>query len=446
MKRGAIILVLLILGAALIGGWWWARRSPEQATRFLVDGGLEADRAEEFVASLGGQTRTDEEPDALIASGSVEGESASLVSEFGGRIVGLYADEGDQVNAGEVLAKLDDSLLQAEVAQAEAAVAAAEANLASVRAGTHPAEILAARAMLRQAIAERNAARTTWEDLQSILNGSREIEAQLVEAQTAVDLATAQIEQAEAELAAAIVQRDQHRAQGSLEEKKLYAIHNHNVEAADAALDVARANRAGAQETLVALQALRDNPLALASQVHSAEAQFKIAAAGVGVAAAKLDELKAGPMPEEVKVAEAQVAQAKAAIAILQAQINKMTLVSPIDGVVTSRSAHAGEAAVAGATLLTMAKLDEVNLTIYVPEDKLNRVYLGQAVEVQVDSFTGRAFPGTVSHISQQAEFTPRNVQTQEERVNMVFAVRVRLPNPEHLLKPGMPADAVIHD
>ncbi|NIV33484.1 MAG: biotin/lipoyl-binding protein, partial [Anaerolineae bacterium] len=87
----------------------------------------------------------------------------------------LYADEGDQVNAGQVLAKLDDSLLQAEVAQAEAAVAAAEANLASVRAGTHPAEVLAARAMLRQAIAERNAARTTWEDLQSILNGSQEI-------------------------------------------------------------------------------------------------------------------------------------------------------------------------------------------------------------------------------------------------------------------------------
>ncbi|NIV33483.1 MAG: hypothetical protein GWN58_29755, partial [Anaerolineae bacterium] len=101
---------------------------------------------------------------------------------------------------------------------------------------------------------------------------------------------------------AAIVERDQHRAQGSLEEKKLYAIHNHNVEAADAALDVARANKAGAQESLVALQALRDNPLALASQVHSAEAQFKIAAARVGVAATKLDELKAGPMPEEVEM------------------------------------------------------------------------------------------------------------------------------------------------
>ncbi|NIV37075.1 MAG: HlyD family efflux transporter periplasmic adaptor subunit, partial [Anaerolineae bacterium] len=97
-----------------------------------------------------------------------------------------------------------------------------------------------------------------------------------------------------------------------------------------------------------------------------------------------------------------------------------MTLASPIDGVVTSRSAHPGEAVIAGSTLLTVAELDEVNLTIYVPEDKLNRVYLGQTVEVQVDSFAGRVFTGTVSHISQRAEFTPRNVQTQEERVNMV--------------------------
>ncbi len=151
-------------------------------------------------------------------------------------------------------------------------------------------------------------------------------------------------------------------------------------------------------------------------------------------------------MPEEVAVAEAQVARAEAASAVLQAQIDKMTLLAPIDGMVTSRSAHAGEAAIAGATLLTVAELDEVNLTIYVPEDKLNRVYLGQAVEVQVDSYPGRVFTGTVSYISQQAEFTPRNVQTQEQRVNMVFAVKVRLPKPEHLLKPGMPADAVIHN
>ena len=446
MKRGVITLLLLILGAALLGGWWWARRSPVQVTRFLVEGGLKAERAEEFVSLIGGHGDKDESTKALIASGAVEGEWVSVVSEFGGQVLDIYASQGDQVRAGQTLVKLDDSLLRADIAQAEAAVAAAEAELASVQAGTHPAETLAARAILRQAIAERNAARVAWVDLQEILSRPQEIEAQLIEAQTAIEVVSAQIEQAEAELAMAIVARDRYAAQGSLEEKKLYAVQDYNVAAAQAALDVARANKAGAQESLTALQALRDNPLVLASQVHSAEAQFKIAAAGVGVAAAKLDELKAGPTPEEVLLAKARVARAEAACAILQAQIDKMTLVSPINGVVTSRSVHPGEAVVPGVTLLTVANLDQVTLTIYVPEDKLNRVYLGQTVEVRVDSFAEQAFAGIVSYISQQAEFTPRNVQTQEERVNTVFAVKVKLPNPEHLLKPGMPADAVIDD
>ncbi len=446
MRRGVITLLLLILGAALLGSWWWVRRSPDQVTRFLVEGGLGAERAEEFVSLIGGHRDKDEPTNVLIASGSVEGESVTVVSEFGGQIVDIYASQGDQVGAGQTLVKLNDGLLQADMAQAEAAVAAAEAELASVQAGTHPAETLAARAILRQAIAERNAARVVWEDLQDILGRPQEIEAQLIEAQTAVKVASAQIEQAEAELASAIVERDRYAAQGSLEEKKLYAVQAYNVDAAHAALDVARANKAGAQESLTALQALHDNPLALASQVHSAEAQFRIAAAGVGVAAAKLDELKAGPTPEEVLLAKAHVARAEAACTILQAQIDKMTLVSPINGVVTSRSVHPGEAVLPGVTLLTVANLDQVTLTIYVPEDKLNRVYVSQTVEVRVDSFAGRVFTGTVSYISQQAEFTPRNVQTQEERVNTVFAVKVRLPNPEHLLKPGMPADATIYD
>ncbi len=446
MKRAIVVLlVLVVVGGALAAGWWWARTAPEQATRFLVDGGLEAGRAEEFVARLGGQAEP-EEGQALVVSGSIEGEEVTIVSEFGGRIVGLHAEEGDEVGADEVLVELDTSMLLAQVAQAEAMVVAAEANLASVKAGTHPAEIMAAKAALRQAEAQRSGAETAWEDALAILSNPQQINAQIVEAQSAVDLAAVGIEQAEAQLASAKVERDQYRARGSMQEKWLYAIHNYQVDAAQSALDAAKANKEGAEDSLAELEALRDNPLAVTSQVHLAEAQYGIAVAGVAVARAKLDELEAGPTPEEVAVAEAQVAQAEAAVAALQAQIDTMTLRSPIAGIVTSRSAHAGEAAIAGATLLTVANLDEVKLTVYIPEDELGRVYLGQEVGVQVDSYPGRVFTGMVSYISQQAEFTPKNVQTEKERVNMVFAVRVRLPNPEHLLKPGMPADAVIGD
>jgi multidrug resistance efflux pump len=195
---------------------------------------------------------------------------------------------------------------------------------------------------------------------------------------------------------------------------------------------------------LAAMLALRENPLSIASQVHLAEAQRVIAESGVEVAEANLAELEAGPQPEEIAVAEAQVARAQAGVSALEAQLDKMALQTPMAGIVTSRSAHAGEAAIAGATLLTVANLDVVHLTIYVPEDELGRVYLGQQVEVTVDSFPEQAFTGVVSYIAQQAEFTPKNVQTAKERVNMVFAVKIRLPNPDHRLKPGMPADAIL--
>jgi multidrug resistance efflux pump len=216
------------------------------------------------------------------------------------------------------------------------------------------------------------------------------------------------------------------------------------VEAAQAALAAAKENKSGAEQVLAALKALRANPLAIASQVHLAEAQYELAVAAVAVAEAQHHEVKAGPTPEEILVAEALVAQAQAAVNALQTQIEMLTLHSPIGGLVTGRSTHAGEVALPGATLLTIANLDEVRLTVYVPEDELERVYLGQAVEVEVDSFPGQVFSGTVTYISQQAEFTPKNVQTEKERVNMVFAVKVVLPNPGHLLKPGMPADAIL--
>lgn len=443
MKRVITIILILIVAGTLAAGWWWARTAPQQATQFLVSGGLEAGRAEEFIALLADQSATAEE-ESLVASGSIEGEEVAIVSEFGGRIVGLYAGEGDQVEEDQVLVELDTTSLVAEMAQAEAAVAAAEANLANVRAGVHPAEILAAEAAVLQSITERDAAYSAWQDTQALLDDPQEIAAQIVQAQAAVDLAVTRIEQAQARIASAEVQRDQFRGQGSMEEKHLYRLHNYQVEAARVGLQAAIADKAGAEETLAALKALRRNPLALVSQAHVAEAQYRVAVAGAEVARKKLAELQAGPTPEEIDLAEAQIAQAQAAVLAVQAQMDKMTLRSPISGVVTSRSAHAGEAAIPGASLLTVADLDQVKLTIYVPEDELGRVYLGQEVEVRVDSFPQRVFTGTVSYISQQAEFTPKNVQTEKERVNMVFAVKVHLPNPDHLLKPGMPADAVL--
>ena len=114
MKRGLILIVVLAFIGLLAAGWWWARTSPEQAVDFLVVGGLEAGRAEEFVAMLAGDAEPAPEQ-ALVASGSIEGTEVSIVSEVGGRITGLHAGEGDEVQAGQALVELDDSLLQAQM-------------------------------------------------------------------------------------------------------------------------------------------------------------------------------------------------------------------------------------------------------------------------------------------------------------------------------------------
>ena len=114
---------------------------------------------------------------------------------------------------------------------------------------------------------------------------------------------------------------------------------------------------------------------------------------------------------------------------------------SPIDGVVIDRSIEPGEVAVPGASLLTLGNLDDLTLTVYVPEDRYGVIQLGQTYPVSVDSFPGQIFNGTVSHIADQAEFTPHNVQTVAGRKTTVFAIRLDLEPSNGKLKPGMPAD-----
>ncbi len=129
---------------------------------------------------------------------------------------------------------------------------------------------------------------------------------------------------------------------------------------------------------------------------------------------------------------------------LLELQLDKLTLRSPLDGLVARRSLRVGEVASPGTTVMAVARQDPVELTLFVPEARIGQVKVGQKVEVRVDSFPGEVFPGEVTFISTRAEFTPRNVQTQKDRLNLVFAVKVRIANPDLRLKPGMPADATI--
>jgi len=381
-----------------------------------------------------------EAEELITASGFIEGREVTVASEVSGLISEIFVDRGDDVHAGDVVARLDDATLRGQREEADAGVVVAQANLDRVRAGTRDEEIAAARAGLREAEARRDGAETAILNAQDVISNPLSLDVQINEAITQITLAEQNVALREVELDETRLLRDIYADQGGDVERTW----NLQVEAAQARLDQAQAQLVGARAYLAALLAIREDPLALTAELHAAEAELEMAEAGVMAAQARLDELEAGPTGEEVAVAEAEVRQAEAAVGLVDAQMSLLTLTAPMEGVVSTRSAQVGETATPGKPLLTIANLDEVTLALYVPENRIGQVQIGQEVEVVVDSFPGQAFLGRVQSIAGEAEFTPRNVQTKEERVNLVFAVNVLIPNPDRALKPGMPADATV--
>jgi HlyD family secretion protein len=411
MRRvlGMIAVIVLLAGAGAAGFWWYT------------------------------QVRANDVAQTLDASGTIEAETVTIAAEAGGRIVEILADEGQPVGEGQVLVRLDDSLLLAQRAQAEAAVAAAEADLAQVEAQARSEEIAVAEAAMAQAVAQRDGAKMAWDNARKARDNPQELNAEINAAENQVALAELEVEMAQAQLADTLLLRDQYKSTSDN-----WRVLDFLTTAAEGSVTGAQVQLDGAQRHLDNLIAMRDDPLAADAAVNAAEGNYRVAEAAVNVAQAALDALEEGAMPEEIAVARARVHQAQASLHTLDVQLEQMTIKSPINGVVTSQVIHVGELAAPGATLMTIANLDQVTLTIYVPENRINVVALGQAVDVEVDSFPGEVFRGEVTYIARRAEFTPKNVQTKEERVSMVFAVKVRIPNADHRLKPGMPADATI--
>ncbi len=378
--------------------------------------------------------------DVITASGFIEGEEVAVAPEVSGRIAEMFVDQGDEVLEGDVLVRLDGATLKSQRTEAEAGVAVARANLAREVAGTRPEEIAAARAAVEQTKARRDGAVQAVINAREAISKPLSLDAQISAARTQVRLAEQNLEMAEANFAETELKRNVYAEQGG-DVKRTWEL---QWQAAQAARVQAEAELEGAQRYLNALWSMRSNPLTLEAELHGAETQLQLAEAEVAAARAALDRLEAGPTEEQVAMAEAKVRQAEAAVRLVNVQIAQLTLTAPMEGIVTSRSAQAGETATQGVPLLNIANLDEVTLVIYIPENRIGHIRVGQEVEVQVDSFPGRVFVGELTSIAGEAEFTPRNVQTQEERVNLVFAVKVTIPNPDHLLKPGMPADATI--
>lgn len=154
------------------------------------------------------------------------------------------------------------------------------------------------------------------------------------------------------------------------------------------------------------------------------------------------EEADATPSPKKLK--DAGLRQAKAALELARLRLSYATLISPVGGLVLARSANPGELAAVGTTIITLGDLDNVWFEGYLPERDLGKVTYGQKAAITIDGAPGAKYSGVISYISPKAEFTPKTVETYRERVTMVYRVRIKLPNPQRVLKVGMPAEAVI--
>jgi multidrug resistance efflux pump len=407
---------------------------------------------------------------ALTASGTIEAIEVTISPEIGGKIAEVSVDEGAPVKAGEVLFRLDDKLLQAQ-----RAVTTASLDLTRAAASTAGAALATAQAnynlALNAARLESAATRTLdWSAGNptgyTLPGGYFSRADEIAAAQAEVEAARSASEAAQDSLLAFLA--DPTNADFVAVERRLV-----NARAASfVAQDVLkRANAANNSDLREAAQSAYDTTKTELEDAQAAYDSLKDAAAAGNIATARADlsaarermesaqdrllALQTGEDSPKVTVAlavlhQAQAAadqaalaatQAEASLALIDTQIAKMTITAPADGTILTSSIQPGEIIAPSASAMTLGRLDNLTITVYVPEDHYGELSLGQSATVMVDSFPGETFIATVSHIAEQAEFTPRNVQTIEGRTSTVFAIKLQVQDPAGKLKPGMPAD-----
>ena len=292
----------------------------------------------------------------IRVSGTVEVTQAELSFKLPGRVEARLVSEGDRVEAGAVIARLESGELNQQVALQKALVRVAESVLKELETGARPEEKAQAEAAVAAAQAEFKRVEQDYLRMKDLFERGSGTEREYDGAKAGYDVAQARLRQA--------------REQRSL--------------------------------------------------------------------------VREGPRQEKIEQARANLEQAQAALGLAETRQGYAVLVSPMAGVVLSKSVEPGEFVSPGTPIVTVGDIENVYLRAYIEETELGRVKLGQKVRVFSDTYPDRVYQGELTFISPEAEFTPKNVQTKKERVKLVYRVKVEVPNPAQELKPGMPVEAEI--
>ncbi|MEO8130406.1 MAG: efflux RND transporter periplasmic adaptor subunit [Bryobacteraceae bacterium] len=343
-------------------------------------------------------------PAAIQLSGTVETREIQVGSKVGGRVSEVLVDEGQLVKQGAVLLRFEVDELLAQRDQLRGKVAEAEAQVNKLRAGYRPEEIQQAEAATRRELA----------GLQELQHGPRPQE---------IAQALADYEAAKADA-----------ANGATSFARINKLHATD-DVSSQALDEARARRdqlAGRSESArQRLELLRAGTRA--EEVRAAEQRYRAAQAAEQM-------MHRGYRREDVAEANARLTQAKAQLSELQVRLAESEVLAPAEARVEVVSVRPGDLVAASRAVMTLLEASQLWVKVYVPEPELGHVTIGQTASVQVDSFPGRNFQGTIEQISDRGEFLPRNIQTREDRNHQVFGIKVRLENSAGLLKSGMAA------
>jgi HlyD family secretion protein len=403
-------------------------------------------------------TQSAQEKDGILtASGTIEATQVNIAPELAGKVTEVLVEEGQFVTKDSALLSLDPSLLTAQRAVASTQVDSANAALASAQTKYDQTLEAAIAAQVGQRAADWRASSPSEFDQP---NWYIEQSAQITAAQAEMDSAQTEITAARNYLETvhnSVGNAEFVKAEQRLAEARIAFLVAKDVKAqADAASqsgglhDAASDYYDAAVEELENAQKDYDDLLdtAAAEDIEYARGRVFVAEQRYDAAYARLLALQTGEnspaviaAKNAVDQAQKTVAQAEASLALVEAQIAKLTVNSPIDGVILTRNVEPGEFVQPGAVALKLADLNNLTITVYVPENRYGEIMLGQTAEVTVDSFPNEVFTAVVIHISDKAEFTPRNVQTVEGRSSTVYAIKLKVENADGKLKIGMPAD-----
>lgn len=385
------LLVVGLLAIGIAGGWWYFSTRPKAGP--------------------------------LQLSGRIEGYETDIGAKVTGRIDFVAVREGDPVKKGQVIVRMDDAEVKAQLEGANARLTAAQQQERQ------------ARVQLAVTNSQIQESQLNVEQAQGDSKGRIfQAQANVASAQAQLQQAEAQVNQARAELRLANLDRERFRQlteEGAAPQQQL---------------DQAQTKLETAQATLISREAAVNSFRKLVNAAQGQLEQAQTTGLNPQIRNAQLNSLRNQLAQNKLKLAasQADVKSAQAARQQIVAQMAYLNVVSPIEGVVTARSVEPGAVVTSGKTLLSLVNLNTVYLRGYIPEGEIGKIRVGQKANVFLDSAPQKGLSARVTAIDPQASFTPENIYFRDERVKQVFGVKLAIDNPGGFAKPGMPADGEI--